>query len=964
MLSLKPLYNSLVMLWLVAIPATLFGKADSVSRLHTDLPFLAAEQKLSAEVYYESLESGAFRLDYRCYKYDANGDSQLVASRMNYECRWSRGAGSSRIPFAAGNYHNSYYAILKKTGSIAPGRYKVMLRLSGAGNTQEKIFIHQVDSTLSLTSPLRKDLNQTLSADQGGTLKIAGNTKRKLDRASGKMARLFRSRGLTSIREQRGDKEYISLYHSGWFAGRYEASLQGSLQDQIANQKNQLSGPVTALANTELEGYRSLLSQVRELTSQKKEEKELSGELGLTGNWGNAQPEYSQQENNYYELRGRVETKIHDLPVSIEGYYTTQDRNRPIKGSYIRLHYDADKAKEELLGLIGGFKNRFSQTLSKGKGLEQVYGSYLDRLNQEKASTLAGLKKETGLSEINTSLLDTTGLQQQILSKLQSTVIDSTGADSSQVVSGARRAQDRATRLADSANRVYQKALQQYERLVTLEQQARKYAGLVAQYRNTNYFDSTLGYAQLQDLEHADGATYKQLARKASGLLPEGKVKRFATGLTNLDLGIFPKEVSRYTLSGQQLKGLDLGYDLGFCQVGATYGSTEFAGRDGTLDKYTAYSGRVLFTPIKEQKVNLVYYGYMPSGRTLSQDTFFKNMDLALPSFREPVHIVSAAYEGTIGQYIKLDGEVATSLRNGDGQLKEQLNNDKIAWRAQAEGQIPRTGIQVTAGYEHGGRDFKNSTLPVNLSGTDLLKLGSKGTFFRSFLTLGVEYNHIRQQSFSTTGNNSRWGFEIGTHSKRYPSVALSYKPYTTFRSYNDTLAIPQRPLTGSVWTGRANYQWKQTGGRSWRFSAIYNKSTSTMDTSSYGSNLLQLNINYSTKTWMLLGSAGNMDQSINGGLVAEAPAHMRTTFGMLSGSYTLDAQTNLTGGGDIGVAGFGLSKYGLQAGVAYRLKRLPLTVRLTGRYTQYRLSTAEVWKPVYGGSVDMLWQFKMKLNK
>ncbi|KAK6025908.1 hypothetical protein OSTOST_08175 [Ostertagia ostertagi] len=546
-----------------------------------------------------------------------------------------------------------------------------------------------------------------------------------------------------------------------------------------------------------------------ELTSQKKEEKELSGELGLTGNWGNAQPEYSQQENNYYELRGRVETKIHDLPVSIEGYYTTQDRNRPIKGSYIRLHYDADKAKEELLGLVGGFKNRFSQTLSKGKGLEQVYGSYLDRLNQEKANTLAGLKKETGLSDINTSLLDTTGLQQQILSKLQATVIDSTGADSSQVVSNARRAQERATRLADSATRIYQKALQQYERLVTLEQQARKYAGLVAQYRNTNYFDSTLGYAQLQDLEHADGATYKQLARKASGLLPEGKVKRFATGLTNLDLGIFPKEVSRYTLSGQQLKGLDVGYDLGFCQVGATYGSTEFAGRDGSLDKYTAYSGRVLFTPLKEQKVSLVYYGYMPSGRTLSQDTFFKNMDLALPSFREPVHIVSASYEGTIGQYIKLDGEVATSLRNGDGQLKEQLNNDKIAWRAQAEGQIPRTGIQ----------------------------------------------------------------------------------PYTTFRSYNDTLAIPQRPLTGSVWTGRANYQWKQTGGRSWRFSAIYNKSTSTMDTSSYGSNLLQLNINYSTKTWMLMGSAGNMDQSINGGVVAEAPAHMRTTFGMLSGSYTLDAQ-------------------------------------------------------------------------
>lgn len=977
----KTLYSLLPLLFFV-FPA--LAAPDSLFRIHTDLPVLDGEDHLQSLVYYTLVSGGEYKISYSCYKYDAKGDSVLIARRSHFTSKLSAGTHALTLPFTSpdqsASYHNTYYGALKKTGGIPPGRYKVYVSLARDTDRYQRSFIHLVDSNLSATSSLRKSLNETLlpenkkilgidvSKQTSGVTNLAKNTTRLADRAAGKIDRLFKSKGLRSETEKHNDKEYISLYYSDWFVGRYELKLDESLNSQIDKQKNRLLAPVTSLVTDELESYRSLLSQVKDLTKKKKEDKELKGEIGLTGTWGNAQPEYSQQDNNYYELRGTIETKIQDIPVSIEGYYTTQDRNRQIKGSYIRVHYDAEQAKSELMGLVNGFKNQFSQTLSKGKGLEQVYGSYLDNLKNEKNGLLNDLKKETGVTSINADgTLDTAGLKAQITAALKEKITDTAAIDSTSKdsLTRAQIAQTKAARTADSVNKLYQKALKKYERLMALEKQAMKYYNLLEQYRNTNYFDSSLGYDQLKNLDKADAMTYKQLAKSASELLPDGKVKRFVTGLTSLDLGIFPKDVSKYTLSGQQLKGIDGGYDLGFCQVGGTYGSTEFAGRDGTLDKYTAYSGRVLITPAKEQKLTLVYYGYTPSKRALEKDTFFKNMDLALPTFREPVHIISASYEGTIRKNIRVDGEIATSFRSGQKQtIREQLNADHLAWNIHAAGMIPKTTVSLEASYEHGGKDFQNSTLPVNLSGTDILRVSAKGDLFRSFLTLGVEYNHIEQNSFYSQGNNNRWGFELSTHSKRYPSVSLCYKPYTTFRSYTDTLAIPQRPLVGAVWTGKANYQLKRLGGRAWRFSAVYNKSTSEQDTTAFGSNLVQAMCTYSTKTWMITGSVGNMDQQTNGQTLRDGNGHLKTTFGMLSGSYPVTKRSNVSGGVDAGFARFGCSKYGLNAGLMYRLKNIPLTARLMGRYGSYRFSGAEAWKPLYGGSVDVLWQFKMKLNK
>ena len=440
-------------------------------------------------------------LYYRCYKYNANGDSTLVCRKDSKRITLNGDLQKQQILFTESDgpayYLPVFYNILRKTGSIPAGPYKVFLELrTDSALILQRSFIHNADSALSPTSPLRKDLNQTLVPEKKAKVLgisfaneakavngLASNTGKTLDRAAGKVDRLFKSKGLTSISEKRDGKDIISLYYEDWFVGRYEVELSQSLDAQVKKQQNALTQPVTSLVTNELGSYQSLLSQVKEMTKLKKEERELTGELELTGNWASSQEPYSQQDNNYYELRGNVETTIQDMPIGIEGYYTTQDKNRMVKASYIRIHYDADKAKGKLAELMGGFKNQFSQTLSKGAGLSQVYGSYLDNLKGQEQGLLTDLKKETGVSDINTSSLDTNGLKAKITDGLKQKATDTSfwkeSADNNGVkidsAGKLRRTEARAAKLADSANRVYQKALKKYLRLVALEQTAEKY---------------------------------------------------------------------------------------------------------------------------------------------------------------------------------------------------------------------------------------------------------------------------------------------------------------------------------------------------------------------------------------------------------------------------------------------------------------------------------------------------------
>jgi hypothetical protein len=988
-------------------PALAQETRSSTARLSADFAHFSSERKLSQDVQISSPVATSGSLGFECYRYVSPTDSLLVYGRKSSRLKLPTGVSSQSVTFGyndSGSYvQPDFFQILKRYRLVPAGTYRWYGRfIPDSGDAISAVVSLLADSVLPPNSALAKELTGKLGQSQSGsglwgTAKSTGlsvvSAAKALDQASSRIGRLMKASGLESRVVQHGAESQVQLWYQDWFVGSYRLEAGKAIGAQLQQQKAKAAGSVSSLASNGLESYRSLTSQVRELARGSKEEKEISGQVAVTGSWANGQPEYSAQDNNFYELRAGVAAEVADIPVSIEGYYTTQDAHREIKASYVHFQYDADRAKEKLLKLIEGYKRKYSETVAQSAGLGQVYGSYLSGLNTQKEALVAGLAREAGLPLAMDGAwnVDTAALRAQLESQLREKLADTAGMldraggklDSAGKV---RAAAARAAQMKDSATKLYDAAMERYKQIKALEKQYTKYKGLLDQYRTTSYFDSALAYDKIRELKSGDATTYKQLSKSASGLLPEGKAKKLITGLTSFDAGIFPKYVSKYTMGGQQMKGLDLGYDIGFARIGLTAGQTEFAGRDGSLDKFSTYSGRVEFTPAKEQKMQLVYYGYTPSRKLLSgDDTFSKAMDLALPSFREPVHIVSAQYEGTLAGNIHVEGEGATSFRKGSGQtLANGFDADRIAWRMAAEGHIPTTSLDLSGSYEHGGKSFENSTMPMMVAGCDLMKAGIKGSFFRDFLSAGVEFNRMQQSNLYSTGGNNRWGFEIATHSKQYPSVSLSYKPFATFRTWNDTLTVQQRPVMGEVWTGRASYQIKRSGGVVYRFSAVLNRSTSKTDSLAYGADLLQLNASYTKKVFsiMLSGGQSALNNGQSGAPAADTlnAAHVRTTFLMASGAYTLKSGVSLSGGIDLGRADYGLSRWGLNAGISYRTARLPLSIRATGRYGAYRLPaySGEIrydqpdgtdgaapmsWRKLVGGSLELGWTFKQKVN-
>lgn len=485
---------------------------------------------------------------------------------------------------------------------------------------------------------------------------------------------------------------------------------------------------------------------------------------------------------------------------------------------------------------------------------------------------------------------------------------------------------------------------------------------LLEQYRDNNYIDSVVAYDKIKNIADGKGdeKSYKQLVKSASGLLPEGSAKKFITGLTNLDAGIINKRISSYTLNGQTIKGVDVGYDLGFCETGFTYGRIEYVGRDGTVDKYSGYSARANFKPTKKQTATVTYFGYMPSKKMLNETDFFKDVDVTMPSFKQPVNIVSLAYGGTLSKTFHFETEGATSFRSVHDYNKENTHiADKSSWKFLIDGIIPNTNLNVQANYEHVGKQFENNTLPLNLSGTDKYTATVKNTFFKSFLAVGVEYNYLIQQNFSNRSASSKWGFDISTHSKQYPSISLSYKPFATFRSYSDTLNIPQRPILGAVWLGKVSYQIKKKG-YVLRLTGIYNKNTALVDTTATNSNLVQLNFLYTRGKINLMMNVGQMGMNAT----QVSSVHQKTNYMTFSGGYQLNAQWMVNAGQDIGFTSYGLSRYAATMGWSYRFKNTPLMIRVNMRYNTYKLAETQSWKTLYSGMLDINWSFKFKMNE
>jgi len=940
-------------------------------KLHTDYIYVSQDAKLLQDVFYATDSNRNVSISLQCFLKQPNGDSILLYAKKKLVVRLKAGVNRFVINYkekdSATYYLPAFINVLRHISSIPPGNYRTYIEAEFPEGHFNQVISNSIDSNLKINSPIRHDVDNDvagkrrsfLGVDLGSTLSNAPMGK-ALNNAQRKIEQTSKRRGLTSIQVHANGVDYVDFYYQDWYVGRYKAEKKETVSQQIKTEQDELNGYAGNLTGNDLENHQSLFSQFRELKNDKKDKEEIKGELSLSGNFSNGQEPYSDQDDNYYELRGRVEIPVSGMPVELEGMYTSQDAHRQAKASYFHIHYDTDKAKSELANLLSGYKEKYQQTISKGAGINMIYGSALNNLQAEKGQLQAELQNQLAIPDISKQGLNLDSLKQvatqTAISKAKDSSTSTAGSSSMKSASADEQ------KIKDSVNRAYANIQEKYNRLLAVEKVLDKYTRLLQQYKNTNYFDSVLAYQKIKNINETDDATYKQLAKKADNLLPEGKAKSFATGITNFDAGSFPMYESKFTMAGQNLKGLNFGYDLGFCQTGFAVGKTQYISPDGNIDQYTTYSANASFKPAKDQKIGLIYYGYMPSKQMLSGD-FFKDLPIATPTFTSPVHIISLNYDGKLSRYLLINTEAATSINDASSGTGGFSTADKMAYNIDVQAGIPRTYITIDGNYSKAGKDFQNNSLPISPAGTEQYQLQAQGDFFKSFVTLGVEYDYLLQSNFATSGGNKKWGFNIQTHSRKYPSLSFSYKPFTTFRSYSDTLSIAQRPLIGSVWSGKASYQLKHHDGTAWRFMLLYNKSSSSMDTTKYGTDLLQATCMYSTKKLTLSLSAGNMQMSgaLNTGIIT-TPDQMR--FASISANYMLNSHVALSGGQELGFANFGFCRYAANGGVQYRFNKLPLMLHVNLRYNDYELNPEDGWKQLYSGNIEMTWQFKTTVQR
>lgn len=850
--------------------------------------------------------------------------------------------------------NSDFMELCRKCKTIPVGDYAIALSLDTSTYSIYKVVSEQ--------SPVCKGFSDYIQT-RADFAKLRQGRQSERDKLENYIAKELGRIGISATIVQEQGKLELSTRFGQYNLGLYTLASFSEVDAKLKGLKKDIKEQSKHAFQNGLENYESLFSQFK--TVNLTQQDEVSGYLGVSANMGNQADAFSGQQRNYYEFEGGIEAPVLDIPVKINAFYTTQDINRKIKASYFHIEFNAEKLKEKFMKGISTYKQEYKKVEGKSQNIEGEYQGLLKSLKSQKESILISLLSQTGLTQATKYIdqdalkngeykLDSTALFEAMMVK-----VDSMKNDSSISSSILYKKQD-------SVRQVYAKVMKRYNELKQAQEKYAKYSSLVKQYKNTAMFDSILGYNKIKHIDQYQNMTYKDMAKAATNILPEGKIKRFVTGITNFNIGMFSKMESRYTLAGQQLNGFNLGYDIGFGTLDLTAGNTQFIGRSGELDRYTFYTGKLKSKPILKQDLDFSYYGYTPSRRMFNEDKdFFKNINSLIPTFRKPTHIISVTQKGNLFKWLNLQSEVAYSTHSKEAEAKSDkaLLHDKLAYALEVEGQLPLFDLDIAISYEHIGLHFENNTLPFNAQGTNRIRAAVKGNFLKNNVQAGIEWNYIFQHSLFNDTRNTKWGFDVKTKSKRYPTLAVSYKPFSTFRSVADTFFIPQRPIIGDVFTGKISYQYKRKDKLA-QFQLLLNRSRSTMDTVENGSNLFQFSASYATKRNSSFLSLSRIDNQASAAVLASS-WHFNNKY-MLSVSENLVVSEKLssTMGIDLGLSQFGVSSKGLNAGLSYKTVKLPLVYRAQFRYARYKITEAESWNDIIRCTIALNWQFKYNLQK
>ena len=951
--------------------------------LLVDLPALQGRDGIVQDIFYSLKEDKELTFHIDWYYLAKDTDSLRVIAAQSDAIRLPAAKNTHRLhydkDFIVKDIDPGFAAAMKRTEGLLPsGRYSCnVLVVSGIDTLTDMRFTKLVDALIPSTAAFQQHILDIMQGAATGKrplnerslsqLKDSNKDKGAsiLKRSDRKLERYLSGKGLYHHTSDEGGTEKLSFYSDSFFMGGISLGKEASFSNSYQEQKQKLRSFSSDVTNTGLEGMESLRSQFRKIGERQEQEKELTGNIFLGGSTSNGQEPNSLQDDRYYELGGDLMLPVMGIPVQLSGFYTSQDRGRVAKASYFRISYDAAKAKEQLAELIEAFSGQYDHVRSKSTSYGMVYQQYIQGLQTEKGALLKQMKGQLGelggMEDTDISTLSEEKLQQLLATRLQD--IEEKAKEKADSTGDAMAAKAYADSLRTEATAKYEQAMTQYEKLKGYEQKIDHYSRLLDQYGKMVHYDSLTAYAKVKDLEDIEHMSARDMAKKAGALLPEGKTRSFMTGLTNLDIGMLNNYVSDYTQSGQMMKGLDVGYDIGPAKIGASYGNTEYIGRGGEVEQYKILGLRSMFKPVKRQNIGLIYYNYAPARNMFRDTSFFKPAYFSISSFNKPTHILSLTYNGELGKTIRTVGEYAFSNeqhRNPEQQDPHDNMIRRSAYNFGIEATVPRTDININAAYEYVGKDFENNTMPVLMAGTQRAKVGGDGLFFNSFLKLGVEYHYLLQSNFTNTGRNNKWGFTVATRSKRYPSTSLSYKPFATFRTFDDTLQVQQKPVLGEVWTGKLNYQFKRKH-YSLRFTLVGNKNNSILDTLKYSSTMLQFATIYTRAKTNL--SANVAYSGVNSGMEQVLyPAFNNTVNVGLSGGRELKA-ISLNAGVDMGFNGSGVCKYGMGLNAFYRFRELPLSLRANCRLMEFKLSPAEPWTSLVFAGLTANWQLKMKLS-
>lgn len=899
------------------------NELDSMFRFRTEPQIYSRSNGIRNNFMYSATKGAKYDLNLYCYKYHNEHDSTLVYSKRIKCFKVKSGSNNVQIEIKRSDtdafINPDYNEALFSNHYYPEGTYHLVTVI------RSKVSLDTISSTYSFYKDTMLDSKSAFYKKCVGQSGLNGRVNIKVPirrTADYHIFKAAKSNRLTVIKSEADQKIRYDLYSSSLFLGRIITDLKGTID------KRSYSSKVQQRFNEERS---TLMSEFKEEANIEDDSRKVEGIISTTSSFNTSQDPYTNIDNKYWEVNGMITLPVAKLPIQIEGYYTTQDQSRAIKSSYLKVHYDVSTLKQELMQKVTKYKQKYQQTNSKNIGVSGLY-----------QQSIKGLEHQSDL------------LKSQI-AKQEATITNQAASGVDSIQNEHSNKLNKAEGKLEKMDSIKREIDEKKSKLALITEKITKYNRLLEQNKDCSYFDSALSYKKLEKYPTLDDISYKKLLKESKDFLPDGKFKSAVSGITEFDAGVFSKYESKFTMSGQNMKGIGMGYEIGNCTVNGTIGKTQFIGRDGGIENFTTYSTKLDFSGIAKNDVSVHLYTYTQDIKVMTSNNFINSLELQRPTLNEPQQILSITNKYKPLDWVTIDFELASSANNWSKIDATALKN-RSAIDFNAGLAVPKTTYKADIQYERTGEFFENKTMPINLKNSERVSIINSVDVLKSFLTLGLNFNYLSQRQFNQYGRNIKWGVDIATHSHQYPNLSLSYKPYTTFRSFSDTFLTSQRPLFGSVWSTSLKYQLKKDRHR-WLFSINWNQCKTVSDSQLIFNSVLQSMVNYSKNSLNVVLIAGTNEQ--RGASDNVLPNNIK--FIQLMLNYKLNKTSRIAAGQDLGWSYFGITKYGTTLSGSYQSTKVPVIMTLSLRSNFFRVQQVSSMQQLLGANVDLTYIIKNK---